>query len=506
MRVGGNELDIVTAQEMYERDRVAMEAAGLDGKMLMENAGRAVTYDLLRHIQKEHTIVVLIGAGNNGGDGFVIARTLLNLGYDVEAWQVVPDAKITGDAEAHKRIFQASGHPYRLLKSSEDLNTSLGRADVCIDAMLGIGVKGRLKEPYVDIVRLCNEKSIVRLAVDLPSGVPADEGQEDFEAFQAHYTSIIEAPKQSAFLQHTQPYYGEWSVVEIGIPPKQLPDPRRRLWDGADVKRTLPERDAHSHKGSHGKGLIIGGSPLMPGSVAMTARASLRSGAGLIAVSTDPEAIPAISPYVQEATFVEGRDGGQVPDLEGYDGIAFGMGFGRDSKKENVVERLIEEKETPLLVDADGLYLLKGFLLALEKREAPTVLTPHPGEFAHLSGLSIKEILNSPFSHSKNFAEEHGVYLVLKGPSTIITSPDGEQRVDISGNAGLAKGGSGDVLSGILLSLMMQTEDVLDALSNGCFLHGTTADLLVQDGHSKVDLLASDVIEGLSRTFRTFSS
>ncbi|GEN55065.1 NAD(P)H-hydrate dehydratase [Halobacillus faecis] len=499
-------MDIVTAQEMYERDRVAMEAAGLDGKLLMENAGRAVTYDLLRHIQKEHAIVVLIGAGNNGGDGFVIARTLLNLGYDVEAWQVVPDTKITGDAEAHKKIFQASGHPYRLLKSSEDLNTSLGCADVCIDAMLGIGVKGRLKEPYAEIVRLCNEKSFVRLSVDLPSGVPADEGEEDFEAFQAHYTSIIDAPKQSVFLQSTRPYYGEWSVVEIGLPPQLLPDHRRRLWGAADVKRTLPERDAHSHKGSHGKGLIIGGSRLMPGSVAMTARAALRSGAGLIAVSTDPEAIPSISPYVQEATFVEGKDGGQVPVLEGYDGIAVGMGLGRTSVMVTVVEQLVHEKETPLLVDADGLYLIKGFLQELEKREAPTVLTPHPGEFAHLSGLSIKEILNSPFSHSKEFAEKHGVYLVLKGPSTIITGPDGEQRVNISGNAGLAKGGSGDVLSGILLSMMMQGEDVMNALSNGCFLHGSTADLLVQDEHAKIDLLASDVIEGLSRTFRTFSS
>jgi NAD(P)H-hydrate epimerase len=238
----------------------------------------------------------------------------------------------------------------------------------------------------------------------------------------------------------------------------------------------------------------------------MTAKAALRSGSGLIAVSTDAEAVPAISPYVQEATFVEGEDGGRVPDLEGYDGIAVGMGLGRGSMQSTVVERLIREQDTPLLVDADGLYLLKDFLGELKNREVPTVLTPHPGEFAHLTDLSIQEILRAPFSYSKEFAEKHGVYLVLKGPSTIITGPDGEQRVDVSGNAGLAKGGSGDVLSGILLSMMMQAEQVLDALSNGCFLHGATADLLVQDGHSKVDLLASDVIEGLSRTFRTFSS
>ena len=506
MRVGGNELDIVTAQEMYERDRVAMEAAGLEGKLLMENAGRAVTHDLLRYILPEHKIVVLIGAGNNGGDGFVIARTLLNLGYDVEAWQVVPDTKISGDAEAHKRIFQASGHPYKRMNRSEDLNTSLRQADVCIDAMLGIGAKGRLREPFADIVRLCNEQSVLRLAVDVPTGVPADEGVDDFDAFKAHYTSIIEAPKQSVFLQHTQPFYGKWSVVEIGLPVKCLPSHRRQLWEVSDLQKVMPKRDAHSHKGSHGKGLILGGSCYMPGSVAMTARAALRSGAGLIAIATDRQAIPSISPFIQEATFVEYEEGGLAPDLSGYDGVAVGMGIGREATHGEMIGQLVRDNETPLLIDADGLYLLKDSLEELKKRTARTVLTPHPGEFAHLTGKSIKEILLSPFSSSQEFAEHYGVHLILKGPSTVITAPDGEQRVDHSGNDGLAKGGSGDVLSGILLSMMMQTEDLMDALSNGCVLHGYTADLLVQDGHSKVDLLATDVIEGLSRTFRTISS
>ena len=506
MRVGGNELDIVTAQEMYERDRVAMEAAGLEGKMLMENAGRAVTYDLLRHILPEHKIVVFIGAGNNGGDGFVIARTLLNLGYDVEAWQVVPDAKITGVAEAHKRIFQASGHPYRQWRSSEDLNTTLRHADVCIDAMLGIGVKGRLRDPFAEIVRFCNEQSVLRLAVDLPTGVPADEGVEEFDAFRAHYTSVIEAPKLSAFLQHTRPFYGEWSVVEIGLPVKRIPDCRRRLWELRDVKKTLPEREMHSHKGSHGKGLIIGGSSVMPGSVAMTARAALRSGSGLVAIATDEKAIPSISPFVQEVTFVKNGENGEAPDLAGYDGVAFGMGIGRGEEQRKMLGRLICHDESPLLVDADGLHLLKDSLEELKKRTTATVLTPHPGEFAHLIGRSIKEVLLSPFSYSREFAGRYGIYLVLKGPSTIITSPDGEQRVDQTGNSGLAKGGSGDVLAGILLSMMMQSDDMLDALSNGCVIHGHTADNLVQNGQSKVDLLASDVIEGLSRTFRTLSS
>ncbi|MYL31655.1 NAD(P)H-hydrate dehydratase [Halobacillus halophilus] len=494
-------MDIVTAQEMYERDQAAAEA-GLAGPMLMENAGRAAACDLVRHIQKSDRIIVWIGAGSNGGDGFVIARTLLNLGYTVEAVQVVPDDKIKGDAAVHKQIFQASGHTVKKWTDVEDAEEYLRRADVSIDAMLGIGVRGDLREPYNQIVRYCNEAPLLRLAVDLPTGVPADEGVEEFTAYKADYTSVIEAPKLSAFLQHTQPWYGQWSVVEIGIPPKTAPCVNRRLWTVDDVKQTLPSRDDHSHKGSHGRGLVIGGSVLMPGSAAMTSRAALRSGAGLVAIATEEGAVPSISPYVQEATFVQ-RD---TLDLSAYDGVAAGMGIGRGEASQELIRHAVTHTDVPLLIDADGLYVLKDFLGELEKRTAPTILTPHPGEFAHLTGLSIKEVLLSPFSLAEAFARRYGVYLVLKGPSTIITAPDGEQRVDVTGNAGLAKGGSGDALAGILLSMLMQSTSTLDGLSSGCVLHGYTADQLVQQGHSKVDLLATDVIEGLSHTFRTLSS
>ncbi|WP_281659367.1 NAD(P)H-hydrate dehydratase [Halobacillus sp. Cin3] len=494
-------MDIVTAQEMYERDQAAAEA-GLAGTMLMENAGRAAAYDLVKHIQKSDRIIVWIGAGSNGGDGFVIARTLLNLGYTAEAVQVVPDEKIKGDAAVHKQIFQASGHTVKKWTDVEDAEGYLLRADVSIDAMLGIGVQGDLREPYKQIVQHCNEASLLRLAVDLPTGVPADEGVEEFTAYKADYTSVIEAPKLSAFLQHTQPWYGQWSVVEIGIPSQVSPAVRRSMWTVEDVKRTLPSRDDHSHKGSHGKGLVIGGSLLMPGSAAMTSRAALRSGAGLIAIATEEGAVPSISPYVQEATFVER----ETMELSAYDGVAAGMGIGRGADARALVHHVVTHTKGALLIDADGLYVLKDFLGELEKREEPTILTPHPGEFAHLTGRSIKDVLLSPFSLAEAFARRYGVYLVLKGPSTIITAPDGEQRVDVTGNSGLAKGGSGDALAGILLTMLMQSESMLDGLSSGCVLHGHTADRVVQQGRSKVDLLATDVIEGLPGTFRTLSS
>lgn len=506
MRVGGNELDIVTAQEMYEWDLVAMEEAGMTGSMLMESAGRAVVDDMLRHIEPIDKIVVLIGAGNNGGDGFVIARTLLNRGYDVEAWQVVPDDKIRGDAETHRTIFQSSGYTYRT--NLDELKPSLERCDVIIDAMLGIGVKGSLREPYSTIVRQANVQRARRLAVDLPTGVPADENNEDIEAFKADATTVIAAPKMSAFLERTRPFYGEWSVVEIGLPVNKLPKPNRKVWTKEEVKRTLPARDVLSHKGSHGKGVIMGGSKHMPGSIAMSARAALRSGSGLITIATIDSAIPSVAPFIQEATYMgleenEGFATGQAPDLSGFDGVAFGMGVGRMRETRALLKDVLEKVDAPTLIDADGLYELP--LDQVRARQYPTILTPHPGEFAQLVGVSIPEVLSHPFSLSQKFASENGVYLVLKGPATIITSPEGEQRVDLSGNAGLAKGGSGDVLSGVLLAMMMQSNSLMDALANGCFLHGSTAEHLTEGDHSMTDLLATDVIEGLPATFRTFS-
>ncbi|MCA0985112.1 NAD(P)H-hydrate dehydratase [Halobacillus yeomjeoni] len=505
-------MDIVTAQEMYDWDRAAIEAAGIDGKMLMESAGRAVANDMLQHIKKQDKVIILIGAGNNGGDGFVIARTLLNKGYEVDTWQVVPDEKISGDAEAHKKIFLSSGYDVYPFTTIEDLHPHLERADVVIDAMLGIGVKGRLREPYASIIQVVNDLHAFRMSVDLPTGVPAGEGESGFDAFRADYTTIIAAPKLSVFLQQSRPFYGEWNVVEIGLPVPLLEKPKRKLWGIDEVKETFPVRAADSHKGSHGKGLMIGGSAFMPGSIAMAARAALKSGLGLLSVATVREAIPAVSSFVQEATFLnveeqEGWIAGQaLEQASSYDGVLVGMGLGRRDGTEVLLQSLIDSVDGPLIVDADGLYLMKSLLPSLKNRKTPTILTPHPGEFAHLAGVSIEELLKSPFSYSRNFALEYGVHLILKGPSTIITSADGEQRVDVSGNAGLAKGGSGDVLSGILLGMVLQTESLMDAMSNSCVIHGCTADWLTQETHSETDLLASDVIEGLSRTFRTLSS
>ncbi|UOQ91797.1 NAD(P)H-hydrate dehydratase [Halobacillus shinanisalinarum] len=505
-------MDVVTAQEMYEWDRVAIKSTGLDGRLLMENAGRAVSSDLEKKLGTHQRVIILIGAGNNGGDGFVIARTLLNRGYSVEAWQIVSDSKVEGDARYHKEIFIKSGYTLYKLEKTDDLSESLKSADVIVDAMLGIGVKGRLREPVKQVVELANEQRAFRVAVDLPTGVPADEGIVEFDAFKADYTCIIAALKMSALVEHTRVYYGEWKVCDIGLPVKKLPSPSRKVWQREGGRRVLPGRDPNSHKGSHGKALVVGGAAHMPGSIAMSAKAALRSGAGLVTIATPKSAMNAVASYVQEATFLPlAEERGVIKDSAGvdvsaYDGVAIGMGMGRGQESNNLVSHLISTVKAPLLIDADALYQLKNLVGLLRSRTYPTILTPHPGEFAHLVDQSISAIVRSPFSYSREFSKAYGVYTVLKGPATIITAPDGSQFVDLSGNAGLAKGGSGDVLSGILLAMMLQSGSITYALNNGCMLHGLTAEMLTKDAHSMVDLLATDLVEGLTQTFRTFSS
>lgn len=328
--------------------------------------------------------------------------------------------------------------------------------------------------------------------------------------FNADYTFVIEHPKPSTFLIDCNPFYGVWEIVKIGLPFTVFEKRNDcNVWEDKDVRSTLPRRSDYSHKGNHGKGLIIGGCLEMPGSVTMTALAALRSGAGLLTVGTVREAIPSIASNCVEATFhsIASREGyitgRPLINLSPYDAIAIGMGMGRSNDTALFTRSVLENADIPVLVDADGLYHIKGDLSLLAKRQNTTVLTPHPGEMAMLMDCTVSEILAKPFEVSKSFACTYGVFLVLKGVFTIITDPKGNQWINTTGNAGLAKGGSGDVLSGVILTLMMQNKTTHEALANGVFIHGKAAEAMVSHQHSSYDLLATDVINGLSSVFRT---
>ncbi|TMN22563.1 NAD(P)H-hydrate dehydratase [Lentibacillus cibarius] len=502
---------IVTAEEMYDMDHGAMNKVGIDGKLLMENAGRSIAASLKERVSKTYRILVLAGGGNNGGDGFVIARTLLDNDFDITVVQVVPDEKITGDALYHKQLFVRCGGNVTVMQTVDEVGPMVSRVDIVLDAIAGIGMKGRLREPLASVVDVVNKKASYVLSVDIPSGLPANEGISDFYAVQANETLITGFPKQSAFLEHTAPYYGNWQVVSFGLPSVITSDGAHRyLWTEEQFRKTIPERGRYSHKGSHGRGLAVGGSAEMPGSITMTIHAALRTGAGLVTAATAKSAIPAVASQCMEATYLaleetNGRMNNEVPiPFDNYDAIVTGMGMGRHHEARSHIRKALEEASCPLIVDADGLYHLKSLLASVTKRKSPVVLTPHPGEMAMLLDKSVPELLQKPFAYAKMAAEKYGVYIVLKGPFTIITTPDGQQTVTTTGNEGLAKGGSGDVLSGIILAMVLQDQPIMEALSNACFIHGKAADMLIADTHSVYDLLASDLLHGISKVYRTF--
>lgn len=503
-------MHIVTGREMTEIDRFAMEETGFPGAMLMENAGQAFVAKLLSWLQPDDRIAVLIGTGNNGGDGFVIARTLLDKAYDVDAWLVPPRNNIRGDAKEHFGIFESAGFTALAYSQHEHrFADCLSRYTVIVDALLGTGVRGEPRSPYNEIISRINASQALIISVDVPSGVPADGGEVNGEAVQADRTITLQCPKMGALTYPAAHYYGNWEVVDIGIPRKAIEEtaPTRRLWETKDVQQTFPRRLASSHKGEHGKGLLVAGSQTMTGAAILAARATLRGGAGLLTAAVPDVIHPVVAAQVTEAmyTLCPSRNGAFAGDLtieHSFDGVAIGPGVGRENGAARVVEMLLSTCEAPLIIDADGLFHLTPRKSMLKERQAVTVLTPHPGEMARLTDASVEEIQADRFEISRWFAMEYGVYLVLKGPYTIVTTPDGYQYVNPTGNAALAKGGTGDVLAGLVLAFIMQHDHVQSAISNAVYVHGRAADVLVERDHSPADVLAGDVIEAIPHTMR----
>lgn len=502
---------IVTANEMCEIDRYATKTIGIDGKLLMENAGRAVSEKIESIVKKTDDIRIFTGSGNNGGDGFVIARTLLNKGYHISVVQVVPSEKISGVARYHKTLFSACGGKVNVTWQPAEIEAMVRKSDIVVDAILGIGTNGMLREPISKVVSIMNDAAAYIISVDIPSGLPADEGIIDFQAVQANRTIIVETPKVSTFLQHTVVFYGVWETVSIGLPVKAVQaNAKKVIWTQKRFRQTIPERAADSHKGDHGRGLVVGGSENMPGSIALTVNAALRAGAGLVTAAATEHVKSTVASHCLEATYVTPgeSDGFLTNDIyipfETFDAAVLGMGMGRRDVTGDLVKTAVKDDSCPLIVDADGLYHLKPILDLTGNRTYPTILTPHPGEMAMLLDITVKELLVKPFTFSKMLAEAYQIHIVLKGKFTVITAPDGKQAVSTAGNEGLAKGGSGDVLSGVILAMVMQKQDPFDALCNACFVHGEAADLLIAETNAVYDLTASDVINGISKVYRTF--
>ncbi|MDQ1329942.1 MAG: ADP-dependent NAD(P)H-hydrate dehydratase / NAD(P)H-hydrate epimerase [Thermodesulfobacteriota bacterium] len=504
---------IVTAGEMRAIDKATIEL-GLPGRILMENAGRGAVQILLEKFPgiSAKKIGILAGRGNNGGDGFVIARHLSQKGIDVIVYLLSEITAVKGDVLANLDLFQRFGNPVVEIpdRITFDANrTFMSNRDAWVDAIFGTGLKSDIKGYIKDIIVFINSLKKPVLAVDIPSGIDSDTGQVCGEAICAGITATFGYAKTGHYLYPGAGYSGEVEIIDIGIPPLVTGriDPKQHLLDDEIVSSYLKPREKNAHKGTNGHLFIVAGSPGKTGAAAMTAMAAMRAGAGLVTLGVPKSLNPAIEPMILEAMtcpLPENTEGflsessfdAIMHNLAGKKCLAVGPGLGTDSSTKKLVIKILRETSLPVILDADGLNLLAGEIRLLKKLKIPVIMTPHPGEMARLTGKNISDIQEDRISCARDFAAEFNVHLILKGAGTVIAHPDGRVFINPTGNPGMASGGMGDILTGIIAGLVAQGYPVEEAARIGVYLHGRAGDDL-EESMGPFGFLASDVLKSI---------
>ena len=509
-------LVIVTADEMREMDRRTIEAFGVPGRVLMENAGLGATRILLKRFPDlpRQRVGVLAGRGNNGGDGFVIARHLSQKGIRVVVYLLSGPASIRGDAEANFKLLSPLGIPVREMPEQAYFRaqqTAMRHQDIWIDAILGAGLKSDVKGYYREVIEFINGLERPVVAVDIPSGLNSNTGQPCGVCIRAAMTVTFGFAKVGQLIHPGVEYTGDLGIVDIGIPPSiaRGVDPRHRLLTPGGVAACFAPRPPDSHKGHTGRLLVAAGSPGKTGAAAMAAMSAMRVGAGLVTLATPESLNPILETRVLEAMThplpetVDGMLGESALDavrklLPGKQCLALGPGIGVSEQTDLFVHRLIRESTVPLVIDADGLNSIALDPGVLKNLSIPVVLTPLPGEMARLAGASVAGVQKDRIGCARDFANAFQVHVVLKGARTVIAHPDGRVYINPTGNPGMASGGMGDVLTGMIAGLIVQGLSPEAAAHAGVYLHGAAADALART-RGPFGFVASDVMEIIPR-------
>lgn len=507
-------MKVLTAVAMQELDRRAITEAGVPGAVLMENAGRGVADTIRERFAGlfPGPVVILCGRGNNGGDGFVIARHLRSCGWEVRLILLAERAAVSGDAAGMLALLEQAGGDIGEAPDAARLAAALAAAAgcrLCIDALLGTGFARAPEGVMATAIDWLNSQPAPVVAVDLPSGVDAGSGAIPGLAVQAALTVTFAFPKVGLVSYPGAGCAGEVVTVPIGIPdPVAAAAPDDFLWvDAAEARSLLPPRPVDGHKGTFGHLLVVAGSTGKSGAAVMTSLAGLRAGAGLVTLAC-PAGMQqvAASHLVEVMTAPLTELAGAVclqamAELTGLsdekEAVALGPGLGAGDEAGALVRRFLKETPLPVVVDADGLNALAGHPEVLaQRRGRGTVLTPHPGEMARLAGCAVARVQSDRITVAREFAVTHGVVLVLKGARTVTAFPDGRVRINGSGHAGMASGGMGDVLTGLIGGLLAQGVKPGAAAVLGVFLHGLAGDRL-RPLYGDAGLLATDLLREL---------
>jgi len=489
---------LVTAGEMQQMDRRTIEDVGIPGLVLMENAGRGATRFLFDQFPDlaNLKVGVIAGRGNNGGDGFVMARYLKQKGIQVHVYLLVEKKKVRGDAAANLNFLKPLGVPLTEIPDEDSFSKSkseMAGLDVWVDAILGTGLKSDVSGHFKTIIEFINDLNKPVFAVDIPSGLNADTGQPCGVCIHARATATFAFAKTGHLVHPGADYTGTLEIVDIGIPPHIVAavGPRQFLVTPELIRSYLPPRPADAHKGSSGHLLVVAGSTGKTGAAAMTSMSALRVGAGLVTLGVAESLNPILEAQMLEAMTAplpESRAG--VLGESAFDAIqklipgkkclAIGPGLGQAPETAELVRHIIAASEIPVVVDADGLNNLAGCVQILSKAKAPVILTPHPGEMARLINSDTRRIQQDRVASAREFAAQFKVHLVLKGARTVIAHPDGTVYINPTGNPGMAAGGMGDVLTGMIAGLVCQGVSPDAAAQAGVYLHGAAADSLTE--------------------------
>jgi NAD(P)H-hydrate epimerase len=504
---------IVTSGEMREIDKATIDS-GIPGRILMENAGRGAVQVLLNRFPDAGSkrIGILTGRGNNGGDGFVMARHLSQKGIDVIVYLLSEASAVKGDALANLELLYRFGIPAVEIpdrKAFEANKNFMRNRDMWVDAIFGTGLNSDIKGYISDIIMFINSLQKPVVAVDIPSGINSDTGQICGEAVKSSVTVTFGYAKAGHYIYPGAEYSGRVETVDIGIPPIIAGKiaPKQYLLDDRTVSSYLKPRAGDSHKGTAGHLFIVAGSPGKTGAAAMTAMAAMRSGAGLVTVGVPKSLNPAIEPMILEAMtcpLPENTEGflselsfdAIIHNLVGKKCLAIGPGLGTDSSTKKLVTKLLRSSHLPVILDADALNLLAGETRLLKKLGIPVILTPHPGEMSRLTGKKISEIQEGRIACAREFAVEFNLHLVLKGAGTVIAHPDGSLFINPTGNSGMASGGMGDILTGIIAGFVAQGYPAEEAARIAVYLHGTAGDRLAES-MGPFGFLASDILNSI---------
>ncbi len=502
---------VTTAAEMRRMDALAIERFGIPSATLMERAGTgaaAAILERLPHVRKTG-VVVLAGKGNNGGDGFVVARALKRRRVRCEVVLAAERASIAEPARGKMLAWQRAGGRTAVIVAGdlEPLARAVTRAGCVVDALFGTGIKGEITGVAAEAITLVNASGLPTVALDIPSGLDADTGAPLGVAIEAEMTVAFAAPKLGTVLYPGARYAGALAVVDIGIPEEavQLVAPATVAVDAGFAARMLRTRDPESHKGDNGHVVVLAGGRGKTGAAMLASRAAARAGAGLVTVGCADSVQPVIAGgLLEQMTAPLPDDGGgglAFSDAAPYaallarkDAVVIGPGIGVSDARRALVDWLVRTSPLPIVVDADGLNCLAE--LPVGASNGPRLLTPHPGEMARLARMPTREVQADRIGIARRVARERGAIVVLKGARTVTANPDGKVWINLSGNPGLGSGGTGDVLAGMLGGLLAQGYPPDDAAPLGVFLHGFAADRIAAR-RGMVGMLASDLIEEL---------